>query len=596
MNILFITWADSFNFWIPPLAKEFKKGGVEISILVTKKGSEHNRMLDNNDICKFETIDEVFKVHKKIDVCMYGTLHDENLFLLLEKRGVFCVSIMDHLVPNEYVFGSGFLNSHLTFCLGKKFVEAQKKNGIKHTFMPLGAPQYDELFDLNETIDKRNKTVLFLEQHFYPAGKKGKLQLAQMLYETAIKNPDYQILIKPRTLRSEINNATHKAPHLYNYLQSLYNSNIPQNLILLEKHSSLNILTNEADIVATTFSAAIYPAILLGKKVIIVNGFHTIDTEFYSHNFIEKYYEYLADTGSVVEYNEFSNSIKNAQKVKSSSIKGLYETYNDKVSTKMIEVIQYIVKRFYSNGRILPLINLNYTNYKEQLDPFFNNEICDFNTTLDSRIIYRNYTRLLGNFYELNLRSGLNLISYYEDYQVLLLNKVNDFISSSKLETTLFFKVLTEISNQYLFKLLDESSERLNLFPLSFKNWYFKSLYDRKYSKKLLNLESRMVDSYGLFYYLGLFYYEKGQRIKSYKYFSKFLDDISCLEYKMCHLSHDSYVKKVKIILREISNEMFFFKILEQRKKDRPNCFIFKLWLIALRDYSRNRFPNISHI
>lgn len=595
MNVLFITWADSFNFWIPPLANEFKKGGVEISILVTKKGSEHNRMLDHIDIRKFETIDEVFKVYKKINVCVYGTLHDENLFLKLENLGVFCVSIMDHLVPNEYVFGSGFLNSHLTFCLGKKFVKAQKLNGVKHTFMPLGAPQYDELFDLNEPIEKKYKTVLFLEQHFYPAGKKGKLQLTQMLYETAIKNPNYQILIKPRTLRSEINNATHKAPHLYDYLESLDNGNIPGNLILLEEHLSLNTLTNEADIVATTFSAAIYPAILLGKKVIIVNGFHTIDTEFYSNNFIEKYYEYLKDTGSVVEYNEFSDSLKYAHKVESSSIKGLYETYNDKVSVKMYEVIQYIVNRFYSNGKILPLINLHYTSYKKQLDSFFNNNSCDFNTTLNSRIIYRNYTRLLGNFYEINLRSGLNLTSYYSNYQVFLLNKVNDFILSSNLKTKDFLNQLTELSNQYLLKVLDESSGRLNLFPLSFRNWYFKSLYDRKYFKKLLNLENHLHDNYGLFYYLGLFYYEKGHRIKSYKYFYKFLDYINYLEYKMCHLSHDSYVIKAKIILREISNEIFFFKILEQRKKDRPNCFIFKLWLIALRDYSRNRFPSISH-
>ena len=66
MNVLFITWADSFNFWIPPLANEFKKGGVEISILVTKKGSEHNRMLDHIDIRKFETIDEVYEVVDKV--------------------------------------------------------------------------------------------------------------------------------------------------------------------------------------------------------------------------------------------------------------------------------------------------------------------------------------------------------------------------------------------------------------------------------------------------------------------------------------------------------------------------------------------------
>ena len=146
MNALFIAWADSFNFWIPPLVSVFARNNCKIRILSTRDGDEHNRMFnDLENIRIVKSFDEAISDLGNIDVAVYGTLHDELLFNRLEDNSVLCISIFDHLIPSEYVFGSGSLNSHLTFCFGRKFIKAQEENGVRHSFMAVGTPQYDEL-------------------------------------------------------------------------------------------------------------------------------------------------------------------------------------------------------------------------------------------------------------------------------------------------------------------------------------------------------------------------------------------------------------------------------------------------------------------
>ena len=136
--------------------------------------------------------------------------------------------------------------------------------------------------------------------------------------------------------------ALHKAEHLFDYIESYEKETIPSNLTLLEEHISLNELTQSSDIVATTFSAAIYPDVI-SKKVIFLNGFSSIDTEYYKGNYVSFYYNYLRETGRVVNYEKFADELRNAKEVDKHELSLLYVNLNKPVSEIIYEVISFIV-------------------------------------------------------------------------------------------------------------------------------------------------------------------------------------------------------------------------------------------------------------
>jgi len=140
----------------------------------------------------------------------------------------------------------------VVFCFGKKFIDDQERLGIDKKIIPAGSPLFDDIYKYKNI--KPKKQILFLEQHFFPKGKKGKKELALMLLNLAKYNPEYKIIVKPRTIPSEVkNNPTHKAKHLYKYIYKI-SPILPENLILLTKHKDLIQLIVESEIVGTTFS------------------------------------------------------------------------------------------------------------------------------------------------------------------------------------------------------------------------------------------------------------------------------------------------------------------------------------------------------
>lgn len=545
MNILIIAWADSWNFWIPAMVNVFQSKNTSFRLLKTYSGDEHNRMLQISEDLIVKDYEQAVTELGSIDVAIYGTLHDEELFKKLEEDFVFCVSIFDHYLPSKYVFGGSVANSHLTFCFGKKFIDFQTKHGIKHSFMAIGAPQYDEFLSYPSRSVSTEKVVLFLEQHIYPAGKEGKTALANMLISAAKALPEYKFIIKPRTIPSQMNVALHRAEHLFDFINSSPETRLPKNLKLLDDHVSLNELTHKADIVVTACSTAIYPAILLGKKIIFVKGLPSIETEYFKEIYIKDFYENLSDTKAVVHYTDFIKSIKKSKRICNDELGRLYESIDSPVSENIYDVIEYIVNFVYKNGNILPTMIFSYNDYKKTIKDFFENSSLDIEDQQKDKRLKREYTKLLSNFFILNLRSNFMFENEFLDFRRILLEKFSSELNN-KNELESFLKETLIFSDEYIYKLLKNKSSFLGSFPESLISFYIKIHFQRKEFKHILTLTDKLCNYKSFDYYSGLYYEKKGCIQLSIKYYKNFTFKFAKEKYNICHLSIQSVLTSVE--------------------------------------------------
>jgi len=401
VKILLIASTDSYNFSLEKLYHCFCERGHDVTLLQTEYGEEHNFAIKRLPVKRyFGSINNV----QSYSIAIYENVLNESLLKKLHDAGVFCVSMFFHAFPMQYVLGSGFLYGNITFSLGNNFKKSQQENGVIQEIIPIGSPQYD---DIATRPDSNEKTLLFLDQHFYPAGDDGKKQIANTLLETATENPDYQVVVKPRTLPEYQSQSKHKSRHLYDYIKELSNGVIPENLVLLEEHKNLLSLIEQSSVVATTFSTAIYPCLVINKPVIWVNGFNSRDIHYYNNNVIKSYYSQYEDTGNVVHYSMLKDSLDKAYSVKAELVNDVIYCADGKAGERIIEVLEYLNEKILINKLFLPVLDLTYDNYKQKITEYVSTNIniddaeskCRYN-------LQREFNTCLDKFYRMFMTAG----------------------------------------------------------------------------------------------------------------------------------------------------------------------------------------------
>ncbi len=519
MRILIIASTDSYNVSLLKISLEFKRNGDDVLILFTHKEDVHNHMLFNKEV---KTIywDE-FDEYEKYEVAIYGNILNSEVLNKVLKENYLKISLFFHLIPDEYVLGGAHLYADYTFCFGEKFVDNQIKNGIKHNIIPIGIP-----FDihLSQNIPESKKIFLFLEQHFYPSGKKGKEQLAEFLIELAQKHKNYNIVVKPRALEDE-ENTKHKAEHLYRYFKE-----IPTNLILLKEHLDLEELSKKADIVATTFSTAVMPAILLNKPVIFINGFSMIETYFYNTPMVNNYYKMYKSTGNIFNYKLFPSNLDELKVINKDFKNYLFYKREKKFEKSIIE-FAYFMKEY--KGKLL--FSTTIDNYK-----------INVNKKLDTfPQIYRTMNSILEEFYRINIITGFRLEK--ERKELLYEINNNNFL---ELEKNLQKEKLNILKNKYIEEGLNRILKDYKRYPIGFKGFYLKYLYDNKLENKMMELPKNwQIADY--FYNLYLFNRNKNKEL-SIKYLKIYIKISQKAQYRFTHLYEDSMIEKAKNILKNL--------------------------------------------
>ncbi|QUS54887.1 DUF6716 putative glycosyltransferase [Pseudovibrio brasiliensis] len=122
-----------------------------------------------------------------------------------------------------------------------------------------------------------NKTVVFFEQVAIPKNKVDRESLVKILFNIAVNNPDYTLIIKPRMMKTEKTVHNLKSSlHIENLIKDTKREK-PDNVKI--SYSSANQLLKECDVCLTISSTVAIEAIHQNTHVAILNdfGFHDDD-------------------------------------------------------------------------------------------------------------------------------------------------------------------------------------------------------------------------------------------------------------------------------------------------------------------------------
>lgn len=343
-RLLLVGGQDGYNHTLPPLAREARRRGWDVTVLIQREGTDHEHMFAD-----LRRADPAIAFHfynaETFDASAYDVAIGENLGTpalrdALTEAGVVRLTMAFHIVPREYVMGPAVMDADAVCVLAESFAESQRAHGLRQNFLVTGSPQYDHL---DPSQPPSTTDILFLEQHFYPAGTEGKSQLAKMLLEAARRHPDRRLVVKPRSLPSEADNASHQAEHVYDYVRRFADP-MPENLVLLERHEDLVSLVQRSAIVATTFSTALIPAVYLGRPVLFVEGFSCIDAEYYNSVSLASYYEKLRDTGGIVPYTAFAEALDHPPTPNKEALTRHFGAFDGKASAHILDAATALLK------------------------------------------------------------------------------------------------------------------------------------------------------------------------------------------------------------------------------------------------------------
>lgn len=568
MKILFLASTDSFNFALPPLINEAKKHGHEIDVYSTEFGYEHTWMFKKENIILKKITKTTPKI-KDYDAVIFQAVRHPNIINQLKKENVPAFSIYNHLPEPHYVLGDNFSIAHFTFCLGDHFIQWQRNNGVKQVLIPTGSPQYDHLFDIKKNTKKSNK-VLILDAHYYPSHPEGKEELAKILLELAKKEPEKELIVKPRTIPSQTSEARHKAEHLYDYIYKISNNQIPKNLNLLTDHKDLNDLTANSDIIISTFTSAFLPAMLLNKPIIILRDLKHLNLEVWHNKAINSFYDYLAESGCVINYNQLLEAFDLATPANPQFVKKLHYKFDGLASKRIIDFVETCVK-----NKLISKKNLSENDYcVGGISEFFNNieeNKEEVNIKKDFFLINFIYNYYLHQYFLFNFRSGFLLQKEYEEFQkkanVLRKEYIHLNQTENKFETDLheFFKIEIEKSIK---NIIDSNKTLLPGFKgMIIEKWFEANHYERIFK---LPKEFHIPDYY---YYSGRICEIKGERQKAIEFFETYLKECENHFYLTSHALWDAfkddarerikdlkyyrgYKRKIKDLLRPIKHKL----------------------------------------
>jgi tetratricopeptide (TPR) repeat protein len=518
MKLLFLASTDSYNFALPPLIKEARKRGHIVDVFCSETAYEHTRMFIQNGI-NFEPFKKIPDI-KQYDVAIYQALQNPAVLKQFKKAKIPRFSMVYHLVNPHYVFGEGFSNAHITFCFGDQFKQWQEANGVKHTLIPIGSPQYDGLHKLSQNIQV-TPTILIIETHYYPAHPEGKAQYAEVILKTARKNPDYKFVVKPRTVPSQITEAKHKAEHLYDYIDKVSEGSLPSNLTLLTEHKDLNQLIADARVVVSTWSTAIIPAMLLQKPILVLSGFKHLDLEYWNNKAVESFYDYLKGLGGVIHFSELPDKIESAKPAPKEFVDNLYYKFDGRASSKILDFIERVVDL--GAGNDLSLVDT----FEDWNDYLIKLECATSKQNINNNLGEINYIYncMLDQYYLPNLRSGYLLDDSYRRFQ----NEINTLrvrAISSDDPPNIFKNRLKKIFEDSIKKDTDAVLDSNKPLLPGFKGWLISFWFERGEYERILQLpDDFQIADY--FYFVGRIYEKQGMRREAIESLNKFI--------KMCH-------------------------------------------------------------
>jgi len=370
LRILFISGQDSVSNPMSYIAKELVDRGHNCNVLLTSKSEKDRIGFDRLSIPYTFVQDEVDFNFKKVSVIFIGESGIPKIIEnTIQNLSIYIISLCFHGVFSKYGMSEAYLKSNLIFCYGPLYKKVQDKVGYPIDCIPINSPEYDRVY--NKEISKHNKTVLFIDPNHNPSPGKGKLALAKSLIKTAVENPDYKIIIRPRIHFHELN-ADSKKNHLFYYIYSVVNGRMPKNMILMEDRIDLveQILT--VDIVCSLLTSAVYPAIIMRKPILIlvdIDGSMPSDYSYQRSSFMYSHFGLYGE--NIISYNELYKKIRNVKSMPKDLSDEIFYDSNGNSAALIADYVEFIDKVI-EPSMYLPKLDLDINNYKKKINDSIN--------------------------------------------------------------------------------------------------------------------------------------------------------------------------------------------------------------------------------
>lgn len=380
MNVLVLANNDSDNLMIVNVLFELQNRGHQLKIFAHKTDEKSIRM--------FYGLDSSVQSSNKINTsviqwadCILSALR-ANVDLEAFGANVFCEKYI--FMYNQYIENHWFTpGADFMFSIGTSRHPEHKEDCPQ---MAIGCTKNDRVstVERNENVKK----ILYIDSGHYPFSHKGKIQVADMLIKICQNCPDYELVVKPRFLPTDINMLHTNTDHIYTLIQERSEGVIPENLTLLQEHLDMQDLLDDCSCVVMLCTSAYLDVALRGKNMVIVKGVDNED-KYELRNEIEykNIYELREKSGCVVDYHEVINYLPFGISCKEEHLKELI-AYPTDASARMAEVMEYINENFLSKGMFPAIKEYHYETYQDDMK---------IDETLSWKVIKQKRIKNIGN-------------------------------------------------------------------------------------------------------------------------------------------------------------------------------------------------------
>lgn len=376
--------------------------------------------------------------------------------------------------------------------------------------MATGGPQYEK-----STVENKgeSKKILFIDPGHFPFGT--KQELAEYIIKIAEYCPDYEVRIKPRYLPEDTNTTHKNKENLYKYLNN--NKKLPNNLILIKKHTDLQEELQDVDLVICPEGTSSYEEVILAnKRIIIFTDFPNKQNLLWSAERVKLFNRITSNLPCRIKYQSIFEYLPQGIQVKAEELgNSIYKMSN--VAEDIVDAMEYIYINFISKN-IFPERKFYKSNsYVNEMKP-------DYSLTWED-IIKRRYRLSLYDYVANQVRNLIIDIDYSKVFKYI------DDIDNSELNEENIDNIMQGLQKK-LFDIYIQNSAKM------MKNSYSQSILCLAYFKQNRFSEFQPVKLKCKAYYaycMAKIKFDAGNYESTLKYINDYFDEVDSNLYEISY-------------------------------------------------------------
>lgn len=351
MKIAVILFKDNFNLKMGRLMKEFLQNGHKLDAFSMYPDPNHLYMFQDMGIQIQST-----QVLSKDLLEQYDILFaDMNIFRDMH----WLIDVKIYTVSFGYAnLDAPLVGTDLMLQGGKNIPAKLGGHRAECAYLISGDPKHDA-WNLKEIEEIPNR-LLFIDSGHYPFGAEGKKAIAQFILDVCSQFPEYELLVKPRFLKSD-KHVTHKnALFLYDFIEEKAGGKLPDNLTLLQKHYTLEELIASSHTVICTYTTAYLDAAAQGKNMVILDNLPNIDhPQLRIKTHWMPFREEIKKSGCLVDYHDAIQYLPEGIPCSEEHIKeNIYS--HEAINLKIVKSIEWFWKHYISQNQYPAPLNYFY--------------------------------------------------------------------------------------------------------------------------------------------------------------------------------------------------------------------------------------------